>query len=211
MRWFVGVLLGWIARLWLATLRIAVVEVGPLPQGPAPWCLAFFHGTQFPLLAWKRRRATTVMVSLSRDGDLQSGALGTLGLDVVRGSSSRGALAAARRIVRRLRGAERDVAFAVDGPRGPRGQAKGGVCLVARTVGGVIVPMGSAASHSFVFRRAWDRFVLPWPFARVVLTLGPALEASASPEHVTEAIARANGLAEGRIQGAGALCATAAP
>ncbi|MEZ0229450.1 MAG: DUF374 domain-containing protein, partial [Planctomycetota bacterium] len=87
-----GLLLGVVARMWLATLRVRL-ELHPslLTEEAArtPWVLSFFHGTQWPLLAWKRRRKTAVMVSLSKDGAMQARALGLLGFDVVRGSSSR--------------------------------------------------------------------------------------------------------------------------
>ena len=67
-----GVLLGLVARAWLATLRVRVVVHPALAEhGARPWVLSFFHGTQWPLLAWRRRRATVVLVSLSRDGAMQ--------------------------------------------------------------------------------------------------------------------------------------------
>jgi lysophospholipid acyltransferase (LPLAT)-like uncharacterized protein len=67
MRALLGVLLGVVARLWLATLRLEL-EVHPeLERVKGPWVLSFFHGTQWPLLAWRRRRPTLVMVSHSAD------------------------------------------------------------------------------------------------------------------------------------------------
>jgi hypothetical protein len=145
-----------------------------------PWVLAFLHGTQWPLLAWKRRRRTLVMVSWSRDGAIQAGALTTLGLGVVRGSSSRGGIRGLARLVRQLRvrvgAGGADAAFAVDGPRGPYGKAKGGARVAARAAGGVLVPIGSAIERGVVLARAWDRFGLAWPFSRVVVCLGAPLE-----------------------------------
>lgn len=81
MRAVAGVLLGVVARLWLATLRLRVVVHPELDVHAAtPWVLSFFHGTQWPLLAWRRRRPTLVMVSHSADGAMQARALGLLGL-----------------------------------------------------------------------------------------------------------------------------------
>src|ERR1700744_6559466 len=77
--WFhdvVGVIGGLLVRLWLATLRVRVVVHPALEAvGDRPWVLAFWHGTQWPLLAWRRRRRTVVLVSLSRDGRMQARAL----------------------------------------------------------------------------------------------------------------------------------------
>src|SRR3954468_11566429 len=120
MRAFLGVLLGIIARVWLSTLRVRVVIDPTLARNDdRPWVLAFFHGTQWPLLAWRRRRKTVVLVSLSRDGQMQAKALALQGLRVVRGSSSRGGVRGLAVLVRRMKRERADAAFAVDGPRGP--------------------------------------------------------------------------------------------
>lgn len=174
-----GVLLGFIARLWLATLRVRV-EVSPslakAEIDARPWVLAFLHGEQWPLLAWKRRRRTTVMVSLSADGAMQARALGRLGFDVVRGSSSRRGARGLAAIVRRLRAGAVDAAFAVDGPRGPYGVAKPGALVAAARSGAVVVPMGAAVRRGRILSRAWDRFVLAWPFSEVAVVLGDPLD-----------------------------------
>lgn len=178
-----GILLGFVARVWLMTLRVEVDVHPGLSIGDAakrPWVLAFLHGKQWPLLAWKRRRRTAVMVSLSNDGAIQTRALSMLGLEVVRGSSSRGGARGLAAIVRRLRDGH-DAAFAVDGPRGPYGHPKPGVVLAARRSDALIVPMGSAMGAGKVFDRAWDRFALAWPFARVVVTLGAPLDPARAP------------------------------
>jgi len=176
MRAALGVLLGVVARLWLLTLRLTVLTSRELDaQRDKPWVLSFFHGTQFGLLAWKRRRETVVLVSHSRDGALQARALGLLGMVVTRGSSSRGGATGLRSLITRAREGERDVAFAVDGPRGPYGVAKPGALAAARALGAVIVPMGVYARNKVVLSRAWDKFQLPLPFSRVTVVLGAPL------------------------------------
>lgn len=188
-----GLFLGLLARVWLATLRLRL-ELHPDLEAAAdvPWVLSFFHGTQWPLLAWRRRRKTVVLVSLSKDGDLQARALGLLGMTVVRGSSSRGGVRGLAVLVRRLREGTTDAAFAVDGPRGPYGTIKPGALMAAKRAGGVLVPMGSAAIRAKIFDRAWDRFVLAWPFSTVSVVLGPPLEAEASEAILAAAITAAN-------------------
>jgi lysophospholipid acyltransferase (LPLAT)-like uncharacterized protein len=201
-----GVLVGLVARLWLSTLRVRVVADESLARnGARPWIMAFFHGTQWPLLAWSRRRPTVVMVSWSKDGRLQARALATLGFSVVRGSSSNGGARGLATIVRRLRAGESDAVFAVDGPRGPYGVAKRGARAAARAVGGVVVPVGAAVARGMIVGRAWDRFVVAWPFSRVVIWFGPVLEprdiATEADEPLTAAIAEANRAAELALAG----------
>jgi lysophospholipid acyltransferase (LPLAT)-like uncharacterized protein len=170
-----GIVLGVVARLWLATLRVRVVAHASLAHEDRPWVLSFLHGKQWPLLAWRRRRATVVLVSLSRDGAMQSRALALQGLEIVRGSSSRGGARGLAAIVRRLKRGGADAAFAVDGPRGPYGVVKEGAVVAARATGALLVPMGSAASRAIVLR-AWDRFAIAWPFTRVTVTLGAPID-----------------------------------
>jgi lysophospholipid acyltransferase (LPLAT)-like uncharacterized protein len=193
-----GALLGVVARLWLWSLRLGVAEDPRLVAvRDRPWILCFFHGRQFPLLAWKRRRPTVVLVSHSRDGAIQARALRSLGFRVVRGSSSRGGARGLAALVRSMRSAH-DAAFAVDGPRGPIGVAKEGAIVAARSTGAVLVPMGSASARRKVLERAWDRFLLPWPFARVEVVLGAPIEPGAPDARtlLERAIAAANREAE---------------
>ena len=123
---------------------------------------AFLHGELLPLTLAHVDRGITGMVSRSRDGERLAGVLTRLGYAVVRGSSSRGGVAA---LLEGTRG-EGSVALAVDGPRGPAGVAKPGAAFIA-----------SRRHHPLVCVRAdcawalrvpsWDRFMVPLPFARI--------------------------------------------
>jgi lysophospholipid acyltransferase (LPLAT)-like uncharacterized protein len=196
-RQIAGWVLGIIARVWLATLRVRVSMDPALEAlGDRPWVLVFWHGTQWPLLAWRRRRSTVVLVSLSRDGTMQARALSLQGLRVVRGSTSRGGVRGLAAIVRMMKRDGVDAAFAVDGPRGPRGVVQGGAIVAARAAGAVLVPMAGAVRHGMVLHRAWDRFAIAWPFSRVDVALGrpidPAVATDARAD-VEGALARMNG------------------
>ncbi len=203
-------LLALLVQLWLWTLRLEVVDrtgtaVDRARGNPTrPWVLVFFHGTQMALLAWPRRRRTAVLVSWSTDGEWQSAVMRRAGMIVVRGSSSRGGVRGLAALVRLVRGTTGspstatsrndgiDAAFAVDGPRGPFGAVHGGASLCARRLGALIVPIGSAASPATVLPRTWDRFVVPWPFARTVVVLGAPLPAASEGSEIASAIACAN-------------------
>jgi lysophospholipid acyltransferase (LPLAT)-like uncharacterized protein len=183
-RAIVGIFLGLFVRLWLATLRVRVV-IHPALEGARgrPWVLAFWHGKQLPLLAWRRRRATVVLVSLSGDGAIQARVLGVQGLRVVRGASSRGGVRGLAALVRTMKRDNMDAAFAVDGPRGPKGVVKSGAVLAARATGGVVVPMASVVRRGVVLEKAWDRFALAWPFTVVDVVLGYPID----PKTTTDA------------------------
>jgi lysophospholipid acyltransferase (LPLAT)-like uncharacterized protein len=178
-----GTLLGLVVQFWIGSLRLRVVAHPELEAARTrPWVLAFWHGTQLPLLAWRRRRTTVVLVSLSRDGGTQARVLALNGLRVVRGSSSLGGVRGLVALIREMKRHAADAAFAVDGPHGPRGVAKPGAVLAARATGGVVVPMTSVVHRGTVLHKAWDKFTLAWPFSRVDVVLGRPIDPAAEPD-----------------------------
>jgi lysophospholipid acyltransferase (LPLAT)-like uncharacterized protein len=196
----VGWVAGVVARVWLATLRVGVrADPALSAAGERPWVLAFWHGAQWPLLAWRRRRPTVVLVSWSRDGEIQARALAIQGFRVVRGSSSRGGARGLVALVRAMRSEGVDAAFAVDGPRGPRGVVKEGAVLAARAAGAVIVPMAARVRSGVVLRRTWDRFALAWPFTRVDVALGRPIDPR-DPGDTRAAVERALGDLDATLQ-----------
>ena len=173
--WAVGIGLGRSAvRLLGATLRVREVNaaaVADLWAGGGPIIYAVWHGRMLMLpYLYGRRRRIHVLVSRSRDGELLSRFLRGFGVEVVRGSSSRGAGTALLGLGRLLReGAE--VAVAPDGPRGPRYVAQLGAILLAKLSGAPIVPVGFGLAPRTVLG-SWDAFVVPRPFARAVTVFG---------------------------------------
>jgi len=57
-----------------------------------------------------------------------------------------------------------------DGPKGPRFVFKPGAILLSQMSQRPILPMAFAASRATLI--AWDKFVLPWPFCRIVIAVG---------------------------------------
>ena len=62
-----------------------------------------------------------------------------------------------------------------DGPQGPQYELKTGVMLMARVGKVPIVPVSCAADRAWYLDR-WDRFMIPKPFARVVIGVGEPYE-----------------------------------
>lgn len=146
-------------------------------DGPDPFALegpvvgALWHeGLLVAVWRW-RGRGVAVPVSRSRDGDLIDAALGRLGFaPSPRGSSSRGASALLRSMIRLAREGHL-IAVLPDGPRGPARVAKPGVVALASAAGAALVPVAVAARPCLRFG-SWDRVMLPLPFARVHCVYG---------------------------------------
>src|SRR5882672_10507216 len=169
-----------LVRLLGATLRLRVEGVDALvPHWAAarPLIYCVWHGRilMIPWLNARLRRthgarAVSVLASRSRDGGLMAGYASRFGLEVVRGSSTRGGAAAMRALVTTVESG-RDVALVPDGPRGPQRQLGPGVVVLAALSGAPVVPLGFAARPA---RRmaTWDEFLVPAPFARAALVFG---------------------------------------
>jgi lysophospholipid acyltransferase (LPLAT)-like uncharacterized protein len=200
-RRLLGFVLGLVARAWLASLRLTLLVDPSLTRpGAPPVVLAFWHGQQFVCIRWALLHPTAALVSLSPDGELLASAFAVLGVGVERGSSSRGGASGLKAMVRRLRRGF-DAAFAVDGPRGPRGVVRSdrgsvGAALAAKLGHCRVVPMAAACASCWR-ARSWDVFELPWPFSRVSLVLGAPLDADlADPARLGAAIDAARAKAE---------------
>lgn len=130
-------------RLLHATLRVRhvdVVKLNALPQ----YIIAFWHEHLAMMLHSAYRLPIRVLVSQSRDGELIARTISFYGADVARGSSTRGATAALRDLIRGARQGT-NVAFTPDGPKGPRRIAKEGVIYAAQATVLPIVPIAFAA------------------------------------------------------------------
>lgn len=111
------------------------------------------------------------MISPSVDGEAGAMAAQRIGGHIVRGSSNYTGARALRDFYLAVTKEEVSLLITPDGPRGPRYKSKSGALLIAQLAGKPIVPISYAASRVFKFR-AWDRFILPLPFARIVVTVG---------------------------------------
>jgi len=169
-----------LVRLVGPTLRLraeGVEALAPSWTAARPLIYCVWHGRilMVPWLNARLRRthgarAVSVLASRSRDGGLIADYARRFGLDVVRGSSSRGGAGALRALVAAVE-AGRDVALAPDGPRGPRGQLGSGVIALAALTGAPVVPLGFAANPAWHLS-SWDAFQIPVPFARAAVVFG---------------------------------------
>jgi hypothetical protein len=166
----------YLLRLYLSLLRVNVVgeEAGMRHLAEHGRLIAaLWHQRFLPALAYVtkfRKFKLCVMISQSRDGDLIAPIAKRLGLEPVRGSSSRGGKKALAAILKTLE--ERPgVVHIVDGPRGPKGEVKPGLIGMAQVTGAAIIPIFVSAHRAWVMG-SWDRFLVPKPFSRVKIRWG---------------------------------------
>src|SRR5438270_1786810 len=124
----------------------------------------FWHNRILLATYFWQRRGIVVMTSRSFDGEYIARFIQRFGYGASRGSSSRGGVGALVEMVRLMR-AGRPAAFTIDGPRGPRHEAKMGALLLAKKTGCPVLPFLINPAHVYA-APSWDRFQIPLPFTR---------------------------------------------
>jgi lysophospholipid acyltransferase (LPLAT)-like uncharacterized protein len=163
---------------WRYTVSDAPEYTAALARGER-FVYAFWHSVMLPLAVLHRHEGIAVLVSRHRDGELITRVIERLGFVAARGSSTRGGEAGVRGMLAWAdRG--RQLAITPDGPRGPAEQVKDGALYLAERTSRRVVPVAMAARPVRALR-SWDRFRVPWPFARVLVAHGAPLEPTFEP------------------------------
>ncbi len=177
------------ALLWIVsrTWRFEVIAPdGVIPvifgekAGPEIYC--FWHQCVLPCTVYFRRTHATILISRSFDGELITRILEMFGFHATRGSSSRGAregLLGLKQVIE----SGAPAIFTADGPRGPIYRTKMGPIKLAQMTGAPIGCFHLEPEHAWTMR-SWDRFLVPRPFTRIVVSWGPwtRLPSNLSPE-----------------------------
>ncbi|MEM9412961.1 MAG: lysophospholipid acyltransferase family protein [Planctomycetota bacterium] len=114
----------------------------------------------------------TVLVSKHRDGEWVNQTASALGMNIVRGSSTRGGSQAIRKL--KSQGEFSSITFTPDGPKGPRREMAMGPVYLASKIEMPIVPVGVGFENPWRFD-TWDKFAVPRPFTRARMIFGPKI------------------------------------
>jgi lysophospholipid acyltransferase (LPLAT)-like uncharacterized protein len=168
---------------------------GELICAPCYWHQHHVCGSTL-IRSWVRRGfKACFLVSGSVDGDVPERIARAWGAEVIRGPANQSGALALRDMQRRMKDGYSIVTTA-DGPRGPKYEFKLGAVLMARIAGVPIVPIACSADRAWYLRR-WDNFMVPKPFARIVLAVGqpypipsnaPLDQLEPHRQHVQEAV-----------------------
>ena len=135
----------------------------------------YWHQHQLFCSKWlleQRQRGlrTGFLISPSVDGEIGAMMVRKANGFVIRGSSTSTGARALRDFYDALIKQQVSPIITPDGPRGPRFICKPGAVLLAQMSQRPILPMSYCASRAVLIK--WDRFVIPWPFARIVIVIG---------------------------------------
>ncbi len=171
----VWLLLQLVGRTWRFDV---IVEDGVTPAfhgfTPSREIYCFWHQCVLPCAFYFRATRATILISRSFDGELITRTLGLFGYRAVRGSSSRGGGEGLIGLRRSL-DANTPAIFTADGPRGPIYKSKMGPVKLAQRSGAPIGCFHLEPEHCWR-THSWDRFLIPKPFTRIVVSWGHWIE-----------------------------------
>ena len=168
-------LLGWlialVVRCICITLRFHKENAEGITPNSGGSILVTWHGRSL-IPAWLLRdKGCWALISLSKDGEMQNNIFQRFGFQTIRGSTGRGGVRGALQAARKVK--EGGVlAFTPDGPRGPTHKVQLGVILMAEKSGAPIVPIGCSANGRWLFKKSWDSYMIPKPFAKAYYLVG---------------------------------------
>jgi len=171
--WCISLLGYWAIRVIGSTLRWQVEgqeNLQAIRAANKRAIFTFWHGRIFMGTYFFRNQGIVVMTSRNRDGEYIARVIRRFGYCAARGSSTRGGKRALVEMIHEMR-KNSDVAFTIDGPRGPRYAAKPGAVWLASKTGNAIFPFHFSPQRKWVLN-SWDLFHIPKPFSRVLLLMG---------------------------------------
>jgi lysophospholipid acyltransferase (LPLAT)-like uncharacterized protein len=161
--------LAFVLRAWWRTLRMEVpaADLAVITQQGHPVIFALWHNRLFVTPEIVRRfrggQPICALISASKDGSWLAGLFAAVGMDAVRGSSSRQGREAATALVEAIQDG-RDIGITPDGPRGPAYVMKAGALVVGRRTKAAFVLVGIDYKSAWRLN-SWDGFYLPRPFS----------------------------------------------
>jgi lysophospholipid acyltransferase (LPLAT)-like uncharacterized protein len=179
------------ALLWIVgfTWRFELIaEDGSSPMLPGqkapPQIYCFWHQCVLPCTLYFRWSRAIILISQSFDGELITRVLRMFGFDAVRGSSSRAGREGLLGLKRVIENGSPAI-FTADGPRGPIYETKMGPIKLAQITGAPIGVFHLQPERAWVMN-SWDRFLVPWPFTRVVVSWakGVTVPPDLAPDHL---------------------------
>lgn len=169
----IGNLAAYVAKTIHMTMSVQKIQ-HPSYCLNTPSIYAFWHGDLLvDILTVKKmvNHPISGFVSTSRDGDILEAMLQNLNYEVVRGSTSKGAISGAVKLLKHARKGH-SLGIAPDGPRGPRFHVSEGVIFLAEKSKLPVVPLGLHINRYKTFEKSWDKFKLPGLFSKAVLYFG---------------------------------------
>ncbi len=157
-----------------ATLRIREENrqaVDNLDARGSRMIFCLWHDELFSLIPVSRQLRVVAIVSPSKDGEFLTRILASKNVGAVHGSRTRGGVRALLNLAHMMKKELIHACITMDGPAGPRHEAKEGAFFLANRTGAHIMPVRIFVKHCIKLP-TWDNFQVPLPFSKVVIRFG---------------------------------------
>ncbi|RKZ02181.1 MAG: hypothetical protein DRQ10_00540 [Candidatus Hydrothermota bacterium] len=174
-------------KVWVSTLSFRATGQWPEFKGPA--VLVLWHSKLMPFIYYLRQTPIVGLASQHPDADPIAVVMNHYGLEVVRGSSTRGSVKGTIGLLKALH-AGKIVALTPDGPKGPARRFKEGALWLAQKLNIPMMFLGVGMAHA-IRLPSWDRLELPVPFSRCVMKMKvvyPPPRKAADAERILNAV-----------------------
>ncbi len=142
--------------------------------------VAFWHGEllmqPFNYQKLKPSGKVSAMISEHKDGEAITKTVEYLGIDSIRGSSSKGGAKALISAIKEIKGGD-DIAITPDGPRGPRHSVADGIVAIHKKTNAKILIFNCKCTKYWQFN-SWDKFIVPKPFGTLEFFISEPLDVS---------------------------------
>ncbi|MDR1383823.1 MAG: lysophospholipid acyltransferase family protein [Planctomycetaceae bacterium] len=173
-----GLMMSTVVHHWMGTLDYKAAyydqSVDPAyPEGNRRKRLyIFWHEYILFMLFLRRRCHLAMLLSRHRDADVLEQIASIFGFETVRGSSSRGGVAAIREMMQKAK--DYHLTITPDGPRGPRRKLAPGAIFLASKLQIPLVLLGLGYDRPFRVP-TWDKFAVPRLFSRARAIVSPEI------------------------------------
>ncbi len=145
----------------------------------------YFDNDQYIVVFWHKRlfaaanatrfiKNKAALVSPSKDGDILAELLKGEKNKVIRGSSNRDNVKSLKEILRYIKN-KYTIGIAIDGPKGPIFEPKGGAIYLAQKSNLKMVVADGYFTRKWTLK-TWDKFEIPKPFSKMYLYIGEPFE-----------------------------------
>lgn len=131
---------------------------------------AFWHNGIFMATYFWKFKKISVLTSKNFDGEYTARIIKRYGYKPIRGSTSRDSIKGLIEMKKEIENGS-NIAFTVDGPRGPKYKVQGGAIWVAMKTGQPILPFVAFAKKKIELN-SWDSFQIPLPFSTAWIVIG---------------------------------------
>ena len=163
-------LMAFFSRCLFLTVRVRVIQAvpgfSPHHEPDEQHCSLFcvWHDAILASAFCGKTVNVAALVSQHYDGTVMADVLDAIGIQPIRGSSSRGGAAAVRQMFSLAE--RKHIVIATDGPRGPRRVVKDGIVYLASHSGRPIVPTAFASTWAWKPKGRWTDLVVPLPLSQ---------------------------------------------